>query len=191
MKQPPVFYCQLDYEASPYPSPSNPKGTIADNGCGPCCAAMVAENMLGVRFSPEDACEMAIACGAREKPGTDLYIFSPVFAEHFGMKVTCTEDADEAKAFLAARRGLVIANTYGDRPEDGWIGVFSDSGHYIVLAGIEGNTVRVWDPMYRPGRFDKPGRAGKVRMEGNEAFADFDIIREDCRHRPFFLFEKG
>jgi hypothetical protein len=82
----------------------------------------------------------------------------------------------------------VIANTYGDRPEDGWTGVFSDSGHYIVLAGIEGNTVRVWDPMYRPGRFDIPGRKGKVRMEGNEAFADASVIREDCMHRPFFLF---
>lgn len=191
MNQPPIFYCQLDYASSPYPSPSNPKGTIADNGCGPCCAAMVAENMLGVRFSPEEACKMAIDCGAREKPGTDLYRFSPVFAAHFGMQVTCTEDAEEVRAFLAAKRGLVIANTYGDRPEDGWIGVFSDSGHYIVLAGLEGNTVRVWDPMYRPGRFDKPGRAGKVRMEGNEAFADFDVIREDCYHRPFFLFEKG
>ena len=187
----PVFYCQLDYPTSPYPSPSNPAGTIADNGCGPCCAAMVAENMLGVRFPPEEACRLAIECGAREKPGTDLYIFSPVFAAKFGMKVRDTEDADEALAFLREKRGLIIANTYGDRPEDGWIGVFSDSGHYIVLAGVEGDTVRVWDPMYRPGRFDKPGRAGKVKMKGNEAFADFSVIREDCRHRPFFLFEKA
>jgi hypothetical protein len=42
--------------------------------------------------------------------------------------------------------------------------------------------------MYRPGRFDIPGRKGKVRMEGNEAFADASVIREDCMHRPFFLF---
>ena len=190
MKTPPVFYCQLDYADRPYPSPSNPKGNIADNGCGPCCAAMVAENMLGIDFKPWDACELAIACGAREKPGTDLYIFSPVFAQKVGLNVTVTEEADDALAFLRAGRGLVIANTQGDRPKDGWIGVFSNSGHYIVLAGIEGNTVRVWDPMYRPGRFDVPGRAGKVRMEGNEAFADFSVIREDCRDRPFFLFEK-
>lgn len=186
----PIFYCQLDYEDRPYPSPSNPKGTIADNGCGPCCAAMVAENMLGISFKPWDACALAIACGAREKPGTDLYIFSPVFAEHVGLKVTCTEDAEEARQFLLDKRGLIIANTYGDRPEDGWIGVFSDSGHYIVLAGLEGNTVQVWDPMYRPGRFDIPGRKGKVRMEGNVAFADFDVVRQDCFQRPFFLFEK-
>ena len=131
---------------------------------------------------------MAIDCGAREKPGTDLYIFSPVFARAFGFSLQVTEDAEEAFRFLRENRGLVIANTYGDRPEDGWIGVFSDSGHYIVLAGIEGSTVRVWDPMYRPGRFDVPGRLGKVRMEGTEAFADASVIREDCHERPFFLF---
>ena len=190
MNRPPVFYCQLDYPDTPYPNQRTGKGTIADNGCGPCCASMVAENMLGVSFPPEEACRLAIECGAREKPGTDLYRFSPVFAERFGLNVTDTEDADEAKAFLEHKKGLVIANTYGDRPEDGWTGVFSDGGHYIVLAGIEGNTVKVWDPMYRPGRFDIPGRKGKVRMEGNEAFADFSVIREDCHDRPFFLFSK-
>jgi hypothetical protein len=191
MNRPPVFYCQLDYPDVPYPNQRTGKGTIADNGCGPCCASMVAENLLGVSFPPEEACRLAIECGAREKPGTDLYIFSPVFAGKFGLNVTDTEDADEAKKFLEEGKGLVIANTYGDRPEDGWIGVFSDSGHYIVLAGIERDTVKVWDPMYRPGRFDIPGRKGKVRMEGNEAFADFSIIREDCYHRPFFLFSKA
>ena len=191
MNRPPVFYCQLDYPDVPYPNQRTGKGTIADNGCGPCCASMVAENLLGVSFPPEEACRLAIECGAREKPGTDLYIFSPVFARKFGLNVTDTEDADKAKKFLEEGKGLVIANTYGDRPEDGWIGVFSDSGHYIVLAGIDGDTVKVWDPMYRPGRFDIPGRKGKVRMEGNEAFADFSIIREDCYHRPFFLFSKA
>lgn len=191
MSSPFIFYCQQDYADRPYPNTRTGKGTIADNGCGPCCAAMVAENMLGVDFKPWDACEMAIACGAREEPGTDLYIFAPVFAQRFGMKVRDTEDAEEALKFLREKRGLVIVNTQGDRPADGWIGVFSDCGHYIVLAGVEGNTVRVWDPMYRPGRYDIPGRKGKVRMEGNEALADFEVIRQDCRDRPYFLFEKG
>ena len=185
-----VFYCQLDYADIPYPQTGTGRGNIADNGCGPCCAAMVAENMLGIDFKPWDACQLAIDCGARDEPGTDLYKFAPVFARKVGLSVRHTEDADEALRFLREGRGLVIANTQGDRPADGWIGVFSDCGHYIVLAGAEGNTVRVWDPMYRPGRYDIPGRAGKVRMEGNEASADFEIIRQDCRDRPFFMFER-
>ena len=183
-----TFYCQLDYDDMPYPCTATGFGTIANNGCGPCSASMVAENMLHVSFKPWDACELAIACGARDRPGTDLYIFAPVFAEKFGLRLTVTEDAALVHDFLAAHRGMVIANTQGDR--EGYVGVFSDSGHYIVLTDLEGEKVRVLDPMYRPGRFDIPGRAGKVRMEGNEAVADFSIIPEDCKDRPFFLFEK-
>lgn len=185
-----VFYCQLDYEHVPYPSPTTGRGTIANNGCGPCAASMVAENMLGVSFPPSKAAEFGLECGARAAVGTNFYIYAKAFAEKFGLNVRDTEDADEALRFLQEKRGMVIANTFGDRPDDGYIGVFSDSGHYIVLASAEENEVCVWDSMYRPGRFDIPGRIGKVRMDGTNAYADFSVIREDCRNRPFFLFEK-
>ena len=86
---------------------------------------------------------------------------------------------------------MVIANTYGDRPEH--IGVFSDSGHYIVLAEAKGTEVKVWDPMYKLGsdRFEKEGRKAKVRLDGTDAYADFCEIEADCFERPFFLFEKA
>ena len=42
------FYCQLDYEHVPYPSPMGVKnGNIANNGCGVCCASMVVEELTG------------------------------------------------------------------------------------------------------------------------------------------------
>lgn len=186
------FYCQLDYEHVPYPSPVGAvNGNIANNGCGVCSASMLVENMLDVPFSVEEAAKMAKACGAREGYGTNLYIFAPVFAAAFGMKVRDTEDGQEALRFLQEGRGMVIANTYGDRPEH--IGVFSDGGHYIVLAEAKGTEVKVWDPMYKLGsdRFEKPGRKGKVRLDGTDAYADFSEIEQDCFERPFFLFEKA
>ena len=70
-----AFYCQLDYEHVPYPSPVGAKnGNIANNGCGVCAASMVAEDMLGISFPPEESAKLAKACGAREGYGTDLYI---------------------------------------------------------------------------------------------------------------------
>jgi hypothetical protein len=185
------FYCQLDYEHVPYLSPMGVKnGNIANNGCGVCAASMVAENMLGIDFPPEVSAKLAKACGAREGYGTDLYIFAPAFAEHVGLKVRHTEDGQEALKFLQEGRGMVIANTYGDRPEH--IGVFSDSGHYIVLAEAKGTEILVWDPMYKEGsgRFDVPGRKDKVRLDGTDAYADFSEIEKDCYQRPYFLFWK-
>ena len=185
MKQP-IFYCQLDHPEMPYPSPTSPHGTIADNGCGVCAASMLVENMLGLPFSLEESAKLATACGAREGFGTDFYIYAKALAERFPLAVTDTEDAAEAMAFLRAGRGMVVANTYGDR--EGYTGVFSDGGHYILLIAAQGSDVAVLDSCYRPGRYDVPGRAGKVRMEGNVAWADASIIRDDCRERPFFLF---
>ncbi|MBR3505010.1 MAG: C39 family peptidase [Clostridia bacterium] len=190
MKSVPSFYCQLDYEHVPFPSPKNGFGNLANNGCGPLSVSMLIENMLGVPFPPEESAKFFLACGARADVGTNLYVASKAVAARFGLAVRDTEDAGEAYDFLAAGRGMVIANTYGDRPEEGYIGVFSDSGHYVLVVGVEGEKARVLDPMYRPGRFDVPGRAGKVRMEGNLAVADFSILASDCWHRPFFLFEK-
>ena len=186
------FYCQLDYEHIPYTSPVSPHGNLSNNGCGPCSGSMVAENMLGVEFPPEESGKFAKACGSREGFGTNLYIYSRAFAEHFNLDLIETEDAEVALKFLQEKRGMVIANTQGDRPADGYIGVFSNSGHYIVIAAANGNEVLVWDPMYKEGsdRFEISGRKGKVRLDGTDAYADFEVIRQDCKDRPFFLFWK-
>lgn len=182
------FYCQLDYEHIPYPSPSSPNGTVADNGCGVCAASMMIENMLRIPFPPEESAKFAKQSGAREGFGTNMYIYSVPLAERFGLEVRSTEDIDEALSFLREERGMVIANVKGDR--EGYIGVFADSGHYILLPEVSGELVAVLDPMYRPGRYDLPGRAGKVRMEGTLAWTSPEVIKNDCQSRPYFLFEK-
>ena len=189
MKEP-VFYCQLDYAHVKFPAPESGYGDLSNNGCGPLSVSMLVENMLGIPFPPEESAAFFLACGARAAVGTNLYIASRAAADRFGLDVRDTEDPEEARAFLEAGRGMVIANTYGDRPEH--IGVFSDSGHYIVLAAAQGTEVKVWDPMYKEGsgRYDVPGRKGKVRLDGTDAYADFSEIEQDCFERPYFLFWK-
>lgn len=186
------FYCQLDYEHIPYTSPVSPHGNLGNNGCGPCSGSMVAENMLGVSFPPEESGKFAKECGSREGFGTNLYIYSRAFAKHFNLDLIETEDADVVLKFLQEKRGMVIANTQGDRPDDGYLGCFSNSGHYIVLAAAEGTTVKVWDPMYFIGsdRFESAHRKDKVRLDGTDAYADMSVIAQDCKDRPYFLFSQ-
>lgn len=182
------FYCQLDYAHIPYPSPSSPYGNLANNGCGVCAGSMVVETLTGQDFPPEESAVLAKGCGAREGFGTDMRIFAPALAQEKGLQYEKTQDTAKVLAFLQSGRGLVIANCAGDR--EGWVGVFADSRHYVVLAGAQGDTVCVWDPLLEPGRYDKPGRAGKVRVEGFSAYADFSVIVEDCNGRPYYLFYK-
>ena len=109
------FYCQLDYEHIPYPSPTSPHGTLSNNGCGVCSAAMVVEAMTGQIFPPEEAARLAKACGAREGFGTNMAIFAPTISRTFHLHYAATGDPSVAQAFLEENRGMVIANTQGDR----------------------------------------------------------------------------
>lgn len=182
------FYCQLDYAHVPYTSPISPNGTLADNGCGVCAASMIVETLTGQDYPPEPCALLAKGCGAREGFGTDMGIFAPVLCREKGLSYKSTLDTDEVLDFLEKGKGLAIANTIGDRED--WIGVFSDERHYIVLCGAENGTVAVWDPMLNPGRYDIPGRAGKVRLDGFTAYADFSVVVNDCVGRPYYLFWK-
>lgn len=182
------FYCQLDYRHVPYPSPTSPNGNIADNGCGVCSASMVVEYLTGRDFPPEEAAKLAKASGAREGFGTSMAPYAPAICEKFDLVFRTTTDPAEVKAFLEKKEGVVIANTLGDR--EGWIGVFSDSRHYVVLVSVEADTVAVWDPMLNPGRYDIPGRIGKVRLDGYTAYADFSVIENDCLGNTYFLFSR-
>ena len=182
------FYCQLDYRHVPYPSPTSPNGNIADNGCGVCSASMVVEYLTGCDFPPEEAAKLAKACGAREGFGTSMAPYAPAICEKFDLVFRTTTDPGEVKEFLQKKAGVVIANTLGDR--EGWIGVFSDSRHYVVLASVEEDIVAVWDPMLNPGRYDIPGRIGKVRLDGFTAYADFSVIENDCLGNTYFLFSR-
>lgn len=187
------FYCQLDYEHVPYLSPVGVvHGNLANNGCGVCSASMIAENLAGISLPPEECARLAKASGAREGGGTNFFIFAPYLAQHTNLSYHVEWDSEKVLRFLQEKRGMAVANTQGDREADGYIGVFSNSGHYIVLAGVEGNTAKVWDPMYKEGsgRFDSPGRRGKVTLYGTDAYADFSVISQDCLDRPYFLYEK-
>ncbi|MBR6790516.1 MAG: hypothetical protein IKM31_06600, partial [Oscillospiraceae bacterium] len=186
--QPVKFYRQLDYAHVPYVSPSSPHGNIANNGCGVCSCSMIAEYMTGKAFPVEDCAKAAKVCGAREGFGTDLCIFAPVFAHMVGLQCKATTDPDEVLAFLESGKGMAVANTLGDRED--WTGVFSDERHYVVCAAAENGRVGIWDPMLSPGRYEKPGRKGKVELDGYTAWADFSVIREDCKGRIWHLFWK-
>lgn len=180
------FYCQLDYKHIPYVSPTSLNGNIANNGCGVCCASMIIEEIKGIDFPPEKCAIFSKQSGAREGFGTDMRILAPAISKEFNIQVKSTLDTNEVIQFLENKEGYVIANTIGDH--DDWIGVFSDSRHYIVLVSIEENIVGVLDPLLAPGRYEKEGRKGKVKLVGNIAYADFSVVENDCVGKPYYLF---
>lgn len=180
------FYCQLDYAHIPYPSPTSPHGNLANNGCGVCCASMIVEELKKISFPPEVCAKFSKEVGAREGFGTDMSILAPALSHKFDIPVLSTYDTKEVIDFLEKKKGWVIANTIGDHED--WIGVFSDSRHYIVLCSLENHTVGVLDPLLSKDRYEKEGRKGKVQVCNSIAYADFSVIENDCMGKRYYMF---
>ena len=183
------FYNQREYEHVPYEYQGNGRN-IKTSGCGVCSACMIVENMLGLPLPVEEAAVMAVECGARIEYGSDMVAMADELCRRYPLTYEMTNDAGRVLQFLKDKGGMVVANSGGNR--EGYTGVFTKGGHYIVLAEANGRMVTVLDPNLYDGKFEEPGREGKVTVEGNLAFTKISVVAEDCSNRTpaYFLFRK-
>lgn len=184
------YYNQNNYGSIKYPSTANKNATVKTGGCGVCCASMIIENLTGRNFPPAAAAAYAIQHGARVAGGTDMHKLSAAIAQTYNLTVAKTSDEAQLLAHLRAG-GMAIANVGGDRK--GYKGVFSDGGHYVVVAGLKGSKLVILDPGYYSGKFNRQGRVGKVTVGGNnELYTTATVLDLDTKTRTpsYYLFKK-
>lgn len=185
-----VYYNQNNYGNVPYPSPTAPNATIKSGGCGPTCAAMIVSNLTSKTVDPKAMASFAIKIGARVSGGTDMNKLAKGLVGQYGLTYATTNDENTLIQHLKSG-GMAIANVGGDRP--GYKGVFSDSGHYVVVAGIaQDGRIIVLDPGYYAGKFNKTGRVGKVTVKGNECHCAITVLVQDTSNRNpgYYLFAR-
>ena len=163
--------------------------TFDKTGCGICSALMVADRLrVDPDFTMKEALQISYDTGANHAPGTDYKLYGPAFAERFNLKLVMTSDIEEVRRCVRTG-GAVVANAGGDR--DGWIGVFTHGGHYVVvISETEDGRLCILDPSLKEGKFDEEGRAGKVQVCGKFAYCDPEILRKDTENRDpsFYCF---
>ena len=100
-----------------------------------------------------------------------------------------TSDLNELKAHLA-KGGLAIANSGGDR--EGYTGVFTHGGHYILVVSADDNEACILDPSYKEGKYEEPGRDGKARAVDGFVYCSLKVLAEDCANRTpsYYLFSR-
>ena len=172
-----AFLSQYTFE--PGMKPVITEGNMAAAGCGLCCAIMAADRLFtDVDYDLYDAREVSYASGGNGFVGTDYEAFAPAWAEKIGAKLLVTNEMADVDKCLATG-GVVVALSTGDR--DGYVGVFTHGAHYITLiAKGEDGMYTILDPSLKPGKYDEPGREGKVRVDGNIIYASGQTIDEDC-----------
>lgn len=186
---------QLEYPHIPYPTDAGTPDSrfhelsIKEAGCGLCSLAMMVDRLTTKTISLKRLISLSIRHKANLHPGTDMKILGPVVADLFDLEYSTTNSIQKAIRHLK-NGGSVIANTGGDR--EGYTGVFSHGGHYILLLSADSEAVCVLDPSLKEGKYEEPGREGKVRVDGPFAYCAPDVLAKDTDNRNpgFYLFSR-
>lgn len=148
MKQP-VSYLQtdprwgsLDYSAK------GEKTTIRASGCGPTAMAMVLATWADPNVTPATECAWALANGFKAPHQGTYYGYFEAAGRRYGMKTYRlnytslygkSTSAYHAQASDALDRGDLVIACMGR-------GNWTSSGHYVLVYGIQGDTIYINDP---------------------------------------------
>lgn len=191
-----LYINQLELASIPYPTDSKhpdsgnyTEGTIATSGCGICSACMMIDRLCTVPLSVEECRDLAMTCGANIDPGTDMTVLGPVLAEKFDLRLLMSDSTEDLIYYLA-RGGCAILNPGGDR--DGYHGLFTAGGHFIVAVSYRNGEFLILDPSMEEDKFDTEERKGRVRTEGNLIYASPAAIEGDTENRRprYYIFTR-
>lgn len=176
-----TYYSQIDsrWKNHVYTAIGDNSQTIGTSGCGPTSAAIVVTATKGT-ITPDEMGDLFVRYGYRStNSGTYWSAFRWV-ADVFDIEYQETTNIDTAIELLRNDNYVVcsVAN-----------GLFTSGGHFIVLVGIEGDTITVYDPYLYAGKFDTSTRRGKVTVDGNIAYCSIDNFRNYANYRGFFAYK--
>lgn len=175
-----TYYSQLDsrWASKMYSSVGNPNQTIGSSACGPTCASMVVTATKGA-ITPDTMCDLFVQHGYRSaNNGTYFSAFRAV-ADEFDIGYEETYYLDKAVELLRNNHYVIVSCGNG---------LFTTGGHFIVLVGIEGDTLKIYDPYLYSGKFSTSTRRGKVTIDGNTVYCSIDNFRNYANYSKFFAF---
>ncbi len=155
---------------------------VAAGGCGLCSTCMMVELLTDKTLTLEECIQLSYDTVANHLPGTDLDRLSPAVAERFDLNYKPSDSLDEVLEALQ-KGGKVIIHVQK--------GLFTASGHYMLLVSYDGEDLCILDPSYKPTKFATPEREGRV----NEAHAPYlyynaKLMHEETseKHTKYHLF---
>lgn len=176
-----TYYSQIDgrWSSHPYTSVGNPNQTIGSSGCGPTSASMVVTAIKGV-ITPDTMGDLFVNNGFRSADNGTYFSAFRWVADTFNIDYLETYRLDDVVNLLRNNH-LVIASCGN--------GLFTTGGHFIVLVGIDGDTIKIYDPYLYAGKFNTSTRRGKVSVDGYNVYCSIDNFREYANYTKFFAYK--
>lgn len=176
-----TYYSQIDsrWKNNMYSSIGDRNQTIGSSGCGPTSAAMVVSSIKGT-ITPDVMSALFVKYGYRSANNGTYWSAYRAVADEFD--IGYTEISDIQKAIELLRNNNYVICSVGN-------GLFTTGGHYIVLVGIEGDILKIFDPYLYSGKFDTSTRRGKVEVSGNTIYCSVSNFKAYANYKGFFCYE--
>nr|DAW44539.1 MAG TPA: peptidase [Caudoviricetes sp.] len=176
-----TYISQIDsrWRYYPYTSIGNSSQTIGSSGCGVASATMIIDSIVG-NVNITELADCFVANGYRSTNSGTYWSAYRAVANEFNIEYCETNNIDEMINLL--RNNHYIIASCGN-------GLFTSNGHYIVLYGIDGDTIKIYDPYLYSGKFDVSTRRGKVVVNGNTVYCSISNFKKYANYKQFFCYK--
>lgn len=177
-----TYYSQLDsrWKDKLYTVTGDKTQTIGRSGCGPTVAAMVVSSIKG-QITPDQMAKIFLENGYRSPNNGTYWSAYRAVADEFN--IGYLETSNFQKALDLLKNNYYVIVSCGN-------GLFTTGGHYIVLVGVEGDILKIYDPYLYNGKFRTSTRRGKVVVEGNTIYCSIDNFKKYANYKNFFCYER-
>ena len=176
-----TYYSQLDnrWRYNMYSSVGDSSQTIGTSGCGPTSAAMVVSSIKG-NITPDQMADLYMKYGYRSANQGTYWSAFKWTADVFDIGYSECYKLDDAVAKLKDNHYIIASCNQG---------LFTYGGHFIVLVGVEGDYIKVYDPYLYNGKFNVSSRRGKATVSGNTVYVSIENFRAYANYQKFFCFK--
>lgn len=176
-----TYYSQIDsrWKKDIYSSVGDYSQTIGSSGCGPTSAAMVVSSIKG-NITPKEMADLYVQYGYRSKNSGTYWSAFKWTADVFNIEYKETGNFDNAINALKDNNYVVVSCGAG---------LFTYGGHYIVIVGVDGDNLKIYDPYLYSGKFDVSTRRRKVVVNGNTVYCSINNFKKYANYKQFFCYK--
>ena len=176
-----TYYNQTDsrWRYHQYSSVGDSSQTIGTSGCGPTSASMVVTAIKGT-ITPPEMGDLFVKYGYRSANNGTYWSAFRWVADVFDIGYQETSSLDTAVNLVRNNNYVIVSCANG---------LFTTGGHFIVIVGIEGDTLKIYDPYLYSGKFDTSTRRGKVTVSGNTVYCSINNFRNYANYKGFFAYK--
>lgn len=176
-----TYYSQADsrWANHMYSAINDRSQTIMSSGCGPTSAAMIVSSIRGT-ITPPEMGDLFVEYGYRSTNNGTYFSTMKWTADVFDI------DYKETSSL----------NTVTNLLKDNWYviascneGLFTYGGHFIVIIGIDGDTLKIYDPYLYSGKFEVSSRRGKVTVKGNTVYVSIKNFKNYANATGFYCYK--